>query len=109
MARWTGDVGIASVLEAADAWEERCLVKSLSILTERPLWTVENLADVLSRYLAKPILGSGRDFLNKLEEQLQGASAPVIQLASEVLWFLFLFPSPSVMKPDTKREAKIMV
>jgi hypothetical protein len=104
MARWTGAPNIAAVLEAADAWRGRCFVGDLSVFTDRGLWTAANLEDLHKRYTASPI-GGARDFLDKLSEQLRGASAPVIQVAAEAMWFLFLFPSPSIMRADTKREA----
>lgn len=103
MARWTGDPGIKAVLEGADAWRERCFVGSTSILSDRPLWTLDNLKDLLVRFVGNPLTGS-RDFLDKLAEQLQGAPSAVPQLAAEALWFLNLFPHPGTMKPETKRE-----
>ena len=105
MARWTGDSGVTAVLEAADAWRMRCFVGSTSILTDRPLWTEANLADLLARYSGNTILGSSRDFVDKLSEQLKDAPPSVKQVAAEVTWFLFLFPHPHIMKPETKREA----
>jgi hypothetical protein len=104
VARWTGEPGIDEVLKAADAWRERCFVGSTSILTDRPLWTVPNFTDLLKRYADNPIAGTKRDFLDKLEEQLRGAPPPVIQLAAEVMWFVLLFPNPTIMRQDTKRE-----
>lgn len=103
MARWTGDPEITAVLESADAWRERCFVASTSILSDRPLWTLENLNDLLHRFADNPLLGD-RDFLDKLSEQLRDAPPAVPQLAAEVLWFLNLFPHPGTMKPETKRE-----
>lgn len=105
MARWTGEVSITDVLEGSDAWRERCFVGSTSILTDRPLWTVEQLEDLLGRFVSNPIVGSSRDFLDKLSEQLRDAPKPVLQLAAEVIWLLLLFPSPSSMKAETKRKA----
>jgi hypothetical protein len=103
MARWTGEPGIAAVLEAGDAWRDRCFLGTFSILTDRPLWTLENLADLAARYAKNPIEGK-RDFLDKLKEQLDGAPPVTIQLAAEVLWFLHLFPGPSTLKAATKRD-----
>ncbi|MGB3271476.1 MAG: hypothetical protein WBA66_01085 [Xanthobacteraceae bacterium] len=75
----------------------------MSILTDRPLWTLSNLNDLLTRFTGNPISGS-RDFLDKLSEQLKDAPAEIPQLAAEVLWFLNLFPHPGTMKAETKRE-----
>lgn len=104
MARWTGRPEITTVLEGADAWRERCFVGHGSIFTDRQLWTVDHLDNLLARFSSNPIVGSSRDFLDKLAEQLKGAPSDVTQLAAEVIWFLFLFPSPAIMKAATKRE-----
>ena len=109
MARWTGDPGIGAVLEAATAWRARCLVGSTSILTNRPLWTPENLDEVRQRIADNPITGANRDFFDKLEEQLKTVSPAVIQTAAEAMWFLNLFPSAAIMKAETKREAVVRV
>ena len=103
MARWTGDPGISAVLEAADAWRRRCFAGSASALSEESLWTSQNLEALLSLFAGNPLTDK-RDFLEKLNEQLTGAPPVVPKLAAEVLWFLNLFPSRSVMKPETKRE-----
>ena len=105
MARWTGDPGIGAVLEAAAAWRVRCFASSTSILTDRSLWTPENLNEVRQRISDNPITGTNRDFLDKLREQLETASPACIQTAAEVMWFLNLFPAPVIMKAETKREA----
>lgn len=101
--------GITSVLEAGDAWRERCFLGNGSILTEHQLWTIENLNNLTVRFSDNPILGSTRDFLDKLKEQLTGAQQTTIQLAAEVLWFLHLFPGPTTLKADTKREQIISI
>jgi hypothetical protein len=103
VSRWTGHPEIAAVLTAAQKWRDRCLLADGSMFTELPLWTADNLRDIQQRFEGNPIVGSSRDFLQKLEIQLKGADSAVIQLAAEVIWFLFLFPSPSSMKADTKR------
>ena len=73
MARWTGDPEVTPVLEAGDAWRERCFVGSTSVLTQQALWTAPNLSDLLTRYADHPIEGD-RDFLDKLREQLAEVS-----------------------------------
>lgn len=103
MSRWTGDPEVGPVLDAGDAWRERCFQGSTSVLTDRALWTLPNLNDLLTRYADHPIAGK-RDFLDKLEEQLSGAPGTTIQLAAEVLWFLHLFPSGRTLSGPTKRE-----
>lgn len=103
MSRWTGDPEVGPVLEAGDAWRERCFLGSTSILTDGALWTLLNLNDLLTRYADHPIAGK-RDFLDKFEEQLSGAPAATIRLAAEVLWLLHLFPSGRTLSGHTKRE-----
>ena len=103
VARWIGYPEVAFVLEAGDAWRDRCFVGSGSIFTDRSLWTLDNLHDLVVRQADNPIYGS-RDFFDKLKEQLAGAPSAVVQLAAEVLWFLHLFPSKNTLKPSTKRE-----
>lgn len=105
MARWTGDPNITQVLEAGAAWRERCLVHDGSLVSDKTLWTQANLTDLRDRYSNNSIEDASRDFFDKLREQLDGAPAATIQLAAEVLWILFLFPYPGMMKPSTKREA----
>jgi hypothetical protein len=92
-----------SVLEAGDAWRERCFLGSTSILTDRALWTLPNLTDLVTRYADNPILGK-RDFLDKLQEQLKDAPPATTHLAAEVMWFLHLFPSGRTLSAATKRE-----
>lgn len=75
-----------------------------TVLTDLSLWTLPNLKDLVFRHVDNPILGSGRDFLDKLHEQLRDAPPATTQLAAEVIWFLHLFPSSSTLKPGTKRE-----
>lgn len=104
MARWTGHPNITAVLEAADAWKKTCFLDDGSLLSEERLWTGENLSDLLARYASNPILGSSRDFTDKLKEQLQDAPGPICKLAAETLWLLLLFPYRTAMRPETKRS-----
>jgi hypothetical protein len=104
VSRWTGEQDIEAVLEGADAWEERCFLRDGSLFTDQNLWTLPLLNDVLKRFADNPIEGSSRDFIDKLSEQLKGASKQAVQLAAEVIWFLLLFPSPTSMKAETKRQ-----
>ena len=97
-----------AVLAAADAWRSRCFLANGSILTDRNLWSLENLNELVTRYAGNPIVGN-RDFLDKLHEQLQDARPAVVQLAAEVMWFLHLFPSGSTLKAATKREQVLAI
>jgi hypothetical protein len=53
------------------------------------LWTLENLAH-LDRYFLQNFDTGDRNFLGKLQEQLAPAAAK--QLASELIWILYLTP-----------------
>ena len=109
MARWTGFPEVAAVLEAAENWKQRCFTADGSILTDKALWTLTNLEDLFHRYSSNPIEGSTRDFLDKLREQLEGATLEVKQLAAEVMWFIYLFPVPTSVKPETKRDTVLKI
>jgi 5-methylcytosine-specific restriction enzyme B len=91
------------VLEAARTWKERCLLSKGSILSEKSLWTSENIGQLKRHYLENLDAGEGT-FLSKLEEQLRAASPPAKQLAAELLWILYLCVSASAMGGDTKRR-----
>jgi len=102
MARWTGDPHITDVLRAADAWRERCVLADGSLFSDERLWTLDNIAELIRRFVANPIEGTDRDFYDKLKEQLSGAKPEVIRLAAEVIWFLLLFPHHTRFGPDKK-------
>jgi hypothetical protein len=66
------------------------------------------LTDLVTRYADHPIVGK-RDFLDKLQEQLNNAPAATTQLAAEVMWFLHLFPSGRTLAAVTKREQVLKI
>ena len=78
MARWTGpgleNAHIGSVLAAADAWRERCFMADGSLFGDESLWTLSNIQDLKIRVIDNPIMGADLTFVEKLEEQLRGAS-----------------------------------
>jgi hypothetical protein len=104
MARWTGDPHIGDVLTAGDAWRERCFLNDGSILSDEPLWTADNFADLKRRLIDNPIPGTEQDFYEKFRQQLRDASQPVIRLAAESVWFYLLFPHHNRFGPDKKIE-----
>jgi MoxR-like ATPase len=91
------------VLQAAAVWRDRCLVADGSVLSDQSVWTEGNLAALQRFYIEAPD-ESARTFLEKLQDQLRDAGAGAKQLAAELLWVLCLFPYPSSMKADSKRE-----
>jgi hypothetical protein len=102
MSRWTGDPFIGDVLKAADAWRKRCVEVDGSLFSEEPLWTKSNIHDLQARFSGNPITGTDQDFYEKLQQQVAGATPAVIKLASEVVWFLLLFPHHSKFGTDKK-------
>lgn len=90
------------VLQAARQWRDRCLVGERSILSDRALWTLENLGYLERFFLQNLDTGQG-SFWSKLQEQLAPAPPGAKQLAAELIWILYLTPSESALKGGTKR------
>ena len=91
------------VLRAAAEWRDRCLIADSSLFSDRNVWTESNLAALQRFYIEAPD-ESDRKFLEKLQDQLSESDNATKQLAAEILWVLCLFPYPSSMRPETKRE-----
>lgn len=91
-----------AVLDAAARWRDRCLQADGSILSDRPLWTPENLAHLDRHFLQNLETGQG-SFMSKLQEQLAPAPPAAKQLAAELIWILYLTPSEEALKGATKR------
>ena len=106
MARWIGPDHdhIDAVLDAAEAWRDRCFLADGSLFGKERLWTLDNIEEFRSRVIDDSI-GRKDKFINKLEEQLESTSPQVKQLAAELLWFLYLFLNRRAMKPETKRDS----
>ena len=102
MARWIGH-NIDAVLDAAEAWRDRCFLADGSLFGEEDLWTLDNIEELRGRVIDDRIERKDK-FINKLEEQLKSASPQVKRLAAEILWFLYLFIHRIEMKPKTKRD-----
>ena len=102
MARWISGHDIKAVLDAAEAWRERCFLADGSLFGEENLWTLDNVRE-LKHILDNPVGGRVEGgFFDRLEEQLKVASSQVKRLAAEAMWFLYLFPQH--VKPETKRD-----
>ncbi|MFN8162429.1 MAG: AAA family ATPase [Solirubrobacterales bacterium] len=75
-----------------DLWKERCLQKDGSLVfDDRRVWSLSNLQDFRERFLKGAIYGTGENFEEKLEQQLEDASPDVRWLAAELLIIHFLF------------------
>lgn len=99
MARWHRS---PEALEAAQRWRDRCLLADGSILSDKSLWTLQNLLYLEEFFVHNLDEGTG-DFFEKLEAQLAPAPPAAKQLAAEILWILYLTVSESAMKGATKR------
>jgi hypothetical protein len=104
MSRWINETYAPDVLNAADAWRERCFLKDTSLFTDEPLWTLGNIAGLKQRFVDNPIEGADRDFYDKLKQQVSESSSEVIRLAAEVIWFYLLVAHHSHFGPEKKRE-----
>lgn len=101
MARTISDRDIAPVVAAARLWIDTCLVADGSAFSKTALWTDSLVAEVRAAFVDHP--DTGQDpFGAKLRRQLTTCSPPAKQLAAEMLWALFLFPSN--FRPKTKRR-----
>jgi 5-methylcytosine-specific restriction protein B len=99
MPRSTAELEITN---AAAQWKERCLIRDGSILTDRPLWTPENIAQ-LDRYFVQNLDYGEGGFWDKLKAQLAPATPQAKQLAAEMFWVLYLIVSRESMHGETKR------
>lgn len=108
MSRWTGYTEVVPVLEAGDAWRDRCFLGNTSIFTDQTLWTIGNVHELTNLYIGNPRTGKS-DFLDKLEQQLAGSAPEIKQLAAEVLWFVHLFPNWRTLSAATKRAQILKV
>jgi len=104
MSRYTGEDDITAVLEAGDYWREHCLLSDGSIFSDKPLWSKVNIDELRKKFESNPILGSDRDFFDKLKEQLDSAANEIKQLAAEVFWFYLLFPHKHGYGTEKKAE-----
>lgn len=90
------------VLKAAARWRDRCFMADGSILSERRLWTLENLAH-LDRYFVQNLEDGEGNFIERLERQLGPASPSAKQLAAEILWIMYLSISENALTGAAKR------
>ena len=72
-------------------------------MTEKGLWTSENV-EYLVRFYADNLNAGAGNFFEKLETQLAPAPGSAKQLAAEMLWVMYLYPAPGSMQPGTKRQ-----
>jgi 5-methylcytosine-specific restriction protein B len=92
MSRFCGERDLASTFSAAEHWKERSLLQGLSLFSDRPVWTVEAVAQLNQYFVENLDWGTG-NFLQKLDSQLTDASSDAKILAAEMMWVMMLCPS----------------
>ncbi|WP_129777079.1 McrB family protein [Peristeroidobacter soli] len=102
MSRYCGKTNPNGVLNAGQHWKSAALLGAGSVLTEKALWSRENLEAINQYYVSPSDEGDGR-FLERLQEKLTPTGTAVKQLAAEMLWLMYLCPS-SINAPH-KRSA----
>lgn len=73
MATWTGQSQTPAIVNAAEAWKQRCMFANGSVLSDQSIWTKDNFDTLKRLFVDNPILGD-RSFYEKLEEQISGAA-----------------------------------
>ena len=68
-----------------------------------PIWSADNIQELYHRFVEQPDTGPD-PFEIKLQHQIQGAPAMVIQLAAEVLFVHLLIVHPATMGAAAKRN-----
>jgi MoxR-like ATPase len=102
MARLSSTRDFSVIIDAAQHWIERCMIGDLSVFSEKPLWTLENVQAVNVAFVQRPDT-TDDSFIEKLTGQMSDASVSAKQLMAEMLWITLLFPSRTNISPETKR------
>ena len=97
--------GAETVYAAAAAWVDRGLTRDDSLFTPgTAIWTGEWIDELHRRFLERPDESAGESFLDKLEQQLEGASPEAYQLMAEMLYAHLLI----VHTTDSIRELELL-
>ena len=99
MSRYNPHLTAGPVFKTVEQWKEKCLLNSGSLFTDRNLWVLENIEELLKNFIDN-LDAKGDGFLGKLEKQLMLSSVNAKLLASEIVYILFL--ASSNYKPETK-------
>lgn len=91
-----------AVFKAVEDWKKKCLLKDGSVFLGDSLWTLGNLNNLNASFIEKPIEGSESNFWEKFQTQLDKTTPSARQLAAEMLWVMFLFPSTITHKTKQK-------
>lgn len=92
------------VYQLAEAWPDSCLVGESSLFTDREVWGLDVVDELYERFVGNPDLSPERRFIEKLEDQLDGAGDDTILLAAECLGLYYLPVSPRAVGAYRKAE-----
>lgn len=101
MSRYCGDRNTKPILDAARHWRDHALLNGGSVFTDRRLWIPSSIAALDTHFVQRPSVASEK-FLTKFERQLEPVDAASKQLASEMIWLMYLCPSS--LTPTHKRK-----
>ena len=103
MSRYIPHVLDTPIFTIAEQWKEKCLLdnKSLFLDDGRPIWSKENVDQLIEYFVSRPDNGKD-DFFTKLSRQLGPTTDDAKLLAAEILYILRL--SQHEVTPDTKVE-----
>lgn len=101
MSRYCGETEINPILKASTYWREVALLGDGSVFSKKNLWTDSNLAE-LNRYFVQNMDAGDRQFLEKLQGQIEPTTPSAKQLAAEMMWLMYLCPSS--LTPSRKRD-----
>lgn len=97
--------GAEALYSLHDRWIREILPGGGSILpSAEPLWTLANLEDLTQRFIDRPDLTKDKKFLDKLRDQLTGASPAAVQLMAELHVIHFLHIAPGAISAVKKRS-----
>ena len=110
MSRYCSSVrDIAPILQAAQSWKEKCLLRGNSVFGDEPLWSMENLKELLrlSRlyYEDEDRWASPADFAEALLSpcDVGDKQALLAKLVAEMYWVIYLCPY-KLIKVETKKD-----
>lgn len=93
------------VYQIATRWIDTCLDADGSLFTpDQKIWSSDQLTDLFDRIYVRGDNTPGASYFEKLRQQLNGASAAVIQLAAEVNTTHFLSIWPGAVAATTKQK-----
>lgn len=89
-----GDDDLSRIFDVANKWKSHCLIDGKSLLwPEVDIWTVNNLDNFKKYFIDKQDTSAGKNFSEKLKEQLSLADSAVTRLCCDLLVIYFLFPT----------------